>query len=269
MALEPPPFTLEPGLEGPLNGASVTFDARRTMVPPAKNPAFAARRPANEALEDMPRAGAASPRAQAHRIDHSPRLLAQLQAVQALEQAPAMSAQGARLGAMFGHGTHRSPAIGPVMQRKITVADRTYGMQDETLDELKIDIDREMDTIEAALRPSGVSVDQVLTRFDFRNLRFANMAALIKAVRQELKQDLGADDPGVDRLLTVHPLERDQPELLSPELDKLLSLDPTGNIKNLVLEDTDAAKMVMDEYRKASQHPKSDTAGRRWPRSGR
>jgi hypothetical protein len=229
------------------------------MVKHDNAPASVARGPAAEALNGATQAGATAPRGRDSRIDHSPRLLAQRQAVQALMQAPAMAAQRAQLGAMFGRHVPWSPAGEPVLQRKIAVAGRTFGMQDENLHELKFAIDREMGAIEADLRPSGVSVDQVLTRFDFQNRRFADMASLIKAVRQELKQDLGADDPQIDRLLPVHPLEHDRPGLSSPQLDQLLARDSTGNLRNLVLEDTDAARQVMEDFRNASKHPQSDT----------
>jgi len=234
---------------------------------PDKTPSAITRRPATEALSGATLAGSASlvqpfrkdaQRAQVRHIDHSPRLLTQRQTLHALAQAPAISAQGAHIGALFGHPV--TPVTGePVLQRKITVAGRQYGMQDGTLGELELAIDREMDQIEKTLRPSGVSVDQVLTRFDFSDRHFENFAELIKAVRRELKADLGADDPGVDRLLTVHPLEHDRREGFSPVLAKLQTLDPSGNIRNLVLEDTEAAQLVMAEYRKNSEHPESDT----------
>lgn len=179
------------------------------------------------------------------------------------------SAATARAQAEFGHrsipaqvpaGLALSARAGDdVVQRRITVAGSKYGVQDGTLGDLEIMLDRDIATIEAKLRPAGISVAQVLTRFDFQDRRFAGVSDLIEAVRKELKSDLGKDEPAIDRLVSHHPLEQDPHELSSPALNFLQRLDPKGTIKNLVLEDTEAAKSVMAEYRKRSKHPESDT----------
>lgn len=153
---------------------------------------------------------------------------------------------------------HTAPAI----QRKITVSKDEYGSQEDNMEDLKLLLNNDLDFSESVLKQHNVSVDQVLTRFDFQNRKFKNIKALVEAIRNELKTDLGpveAPKVAVDKLVSIHPLENDDSAVISPVLELLRKKDPDGNVRNLILEDTEAAKLVMNEYRKKTLHPESDT----------
>lgn len=147
----------------------------------------------------------------------------------------------------------------PTVQRKIKVSDVEYGAQDGNMAELIASLDIEVGYSEERLKAAGISIDQVLTRFDFQNKRFAHKRDLILAVRKELKKDLGVEHPGIDHLVPVHPLAPDGAVTMTPVLALLKEKDPTGNLRNLILEDTEAAREVMDIYRANTVHPVSDT----------
>lgn len=152
-------------------------------------------------------------------------------------------------------------ARGHAIQRKITVGKDKYSDIDENMDDLKLALDRDLEFSESELKKKGVSVSQVLTRFDHQNRSFKDLKALILAIRSELKNDLGEQDESVNALLPVHPLENDDNEggPPTPMLALLKEKDPKGNVRNLILEDTEAAKEVMKVYRESRRHPESDT----------
>ncbi|MBS0473348.1 MAG: hypothetical protein JSR60_19925 [Proteobacteria bacterium] len=77
--------------------------------------------------------------------------------------------------------------LNPVVQRAVTVEGKSYSMQDGTLGDL-VDKVALMTMTEDRRRP-----DQLLTRYDFQNRRFANFAALVRTVNAELK-DVAFDE---------------------------------------------------------------------------
>jgi hypothetical protein len=77
--------------------------------------------------------------------------------------------------------------LNPVVQRAVTVGDDKYSMQDDTLNGL-VDKVALLTMTENRRRP-----DQLLTRYDFQNRRFANLAALVRAVNADLK-DVAFDE---------------------------------------------------------------------------
>ena len=142
------------------------------------------------------------------------------------------------------------------IQRSIIVGKDTYkGNMDELMHKLGID----GDFIKEKLKEKEVSIAQVLTRFDFKNRRFDNVRSLIAAIKDELKNDIGHDDGFINSFVPDHPLAQDNNIIHSPILKLLKKKDPSGNVKDLILEDTDAAKSVMESYKKATKHADSDT----------
>lgn len=157
----------------------------------------------------------------------------------------------------------RSKAIpaAKAAQRKIMVGTNAYssimGNMDELMQSLEID-----PATEAELRKKGLSAAQVLARFDFRNRKFESKPDVILAIRKELKSDLGDDvheKGSIDELVTTHALSRDKPIVKTAFLDFLKSKDPSGNLADLVLENTKAGKEAMDLFRSKASHPESDT----------
>ncbi|MGB8194254.1 MAG: hypothetical protein WCF67_20145 [Chitinophagaceae bacterium] len=146
-----------------------------------------------------------------------------------------------------------------VIQRKIKVGENEFSAQDDNLDELVRELKVDPAFARQQLQQKGISFEQVLTRFDFQNRKFDNTTELVIAVRKELTDELGGPDPEIDKTVPIHPLEKDNPLLESKVLDALKRLDSTGNLRNLILEDTEAAKAVMNKYREFSEHPVSDT----------
>src|SRR5262249_1430311 len=137
---------------------------------------------------------------------------------------------------------------------------KTYSNQTKNLYELLDMLEVNNSFVKTALADKGLSIEQVLWRFDFAGRTFADGGSLLAAIRKELKQDLGQQDAAIiDRTLPDHPLAPDKDDLSSPVIDLLMHFDPTGNVKDLILENTEIARDVMSRYRALAAHPVSDT----------
>jgi hypothetical protein len=118
---------------------------------------------------------------------------------------PRLALAGSRSAAERDPPRQLSSAKSGVVQRKITLTQtgQRYSMQDGNLSELE-QIIRQRIPRSDIYRAMGQSLEQVLTRYDFQNRRFLNLAMLTRSLLAEVEDPLGGERP-VARLTDAAP----------------------------------------------------------------
>ena len=87
------------------------------------------------------------------------------------------------------------PATAPLIQRKVKVAGVSYSMQTDNLNAL-------VDTLmKYAVTENRQLVDQIITRYDFQNVKFATMSKLVNVMNRTLASESGAKRTEVPKCL--------------------------------------------------------------------